>query len=305
MLVGRRTGDGLVYEPVNACIRLLASVDLCHVVTVEHVGRDGGAAPGAAGDGRPATAASAASAPPASSMSLYALWMRKPQASEAEIEEALQGNLCRCTGYQPIIAAAKAAGAAPPAADPLVAERARGPRRGSTRSTTARASTSAPATTAWSCRRPSTTSPRCSRSTRRRRSSPARPTSASGSPSSCATSPRRSSSATSPTSSASRSTPEGVTIGAGVSYDDFQAMLDAEFPHVADYWRRIGGWQVRAMGTVGGNIANGSPIGDTPPALIALGATVTLRKGDGAADPAARGVLHRLRQAGPATRRIR
>ncbi len=51
------------------------------------------------------------------------------------------------------------------------------------------------------------------------------------------------------------------------------------FPHLSEYWRRIGGWQVRAMGTVGGNIANGSPIGDTPPALIALGATVTLRKG--------------------------
>ena len=56
-------------------------------------------------------------------------------------------------------------------------------------------------------------------------------------------------------------------------------MLDAEFPHLSDFWRRIGGWQVRAMGTVGGNIANGSPIGDTPPALIAMGATVTLRKG--------------------------
>ena len=39
VLVGRRAGDSLVYEPVNACIRLLASVDLCHVVTVEHVGR--------------------------------------------------------------------------------------------------------------------------------------------------------------------------------------------------------------------------------------------------------------------------
>ncbi len=73
--------------------------------------------------------------------------------------------------------------------------------------------------------------------------------------------------------------PEGVTLGAGVSYDDFQAVLDAEFPHLSDYWRRIGGWQVRAMGTIGGNIANGSPIGDTPPVLIALGATVTLRKG--------------------------
>ena len=69
-----------------------------------------------------------------------------------------------------------------------------------------------------------------------------------------------------------------VTIGAGVTYDDFQATLDAEFPHLSAYWRRIGGWQVRAMGTVGGNIANGSPIGDTPPALIALGATITLRK---------------------------
>src|SRR5690606_37338597 len=43
---------------------------------------------------------------------------------------------------------------------------------------------------------------------------------------------------------------------------------------------RIGGEQVRNMGTIGGNIANGSPIGDTPPPLIALGATLTLRKGN-------------------------
>ncbi len=42
---------------------------------------------------------------------------------------------------------------------------------------------------------------------------------------------------------------------------------------------RIGGEQVRNMGTIGGNIANGSPIGDTPPPLIALGAMLTLRKG--------------------------
>ena len=71
----------------------------------------------------------------------------------------------------------------------------------------------------------------------------------------------------------------GVTIGAGVSYDDFEATLAEAFPYLAEYWHRIGGWQVRAMGTIGGNIANGSPIGDTPPPLIALGATVTLRKG--------------------------
>ena len=40
------------------------------------------------------------------------------------------------------------------------------------------------------------------------------------------------------------------------------------------------GAQVRAAATIGGNIANGSPIGDNPPALIALGATLHLRRGD-------------------------
>src|SRR5208282_3303132 len=44
--------------------------------------------------------------------------------------------------------------------------------------------------------------------------------------------------------------------------------------------RRFGSAQVRAAGTVGGNVANGSPIGDLPPALIALDASVELRNGD-------------------------
>ena len=57
-------------------------------------------------------------------------------------------------------------------------------------------------------------------------------------------------------------------------------MLGGAFPHLAEYWDRIAGWQVRNMGTIGGNIANGSPIGDTPPVLIALGAEITLRRGD-------------------------
>jgi xanthine dehydrogenase small subunit len=44
--------------------------------------------------------------------------------------------------------------------------------------------------------------------------------------------------------------------------------------------RRLGSTQVRNSGTIGGNIANGSPIGDMPPALIAAGATLVLRRGD-------------------------
>jgi xanthine dehydrogenase small subunit len=76
-----------------------------------------------------------------------------------------------------------------------------------------------------------------------------------------------------------REAPEGLTIGAGVRYAEGQAALARLSPDLGELVRRIGGTQVRNAGTIGGNIANGSPIGDMPPALIALGATLTLRRG--------------------------
>ncbi|HET7412656.1 MAG TPA: FAD binding domain-containing protein, partial [Pararhizobium sp.] len=72
----------------------------------------------------------------------------------------------------------------------------------------------------------------------------------------------------------------GVRLAACVSYTEAFAVLARRYPAMAALWDRIGGEQVRNMGTVGGNIANGSPIGDSPPPLIALGAELTLRKGD-------------------------
>ena len=74
-------------------------------------------------------------------------------------------------------------------------------------------------------------------------------------------------------------TAEGVRIGAGVRYSDALAILAALHPDLGELLRRLGSVQVRNSGTLGGNIANGSPIGDMPPALIALGATLVLRKG--------------------------
>ena len=71
--------------------------------------------------------------------------------------------------------------------------------------------------------------------------------------------------------------PEGVTLGAAVRYADAHGALARLHPDLGELVRRIGGLQVRNAGTVCGNIANGSPIGDGPPALIALGAEVTLR----------------------------
>jgi xanthine dehydrogenase small subunit len=72
-----------------------------------------------------------------------------------------------------------------------------------------------------------------------------------------------------------------LIIGAGVTYADAHARLEALWPDFGELVRRIGAIQVRASGTIGGNIANGSPIGDTPPALIALGATLVLAARDG------------------------
>jgi xanthine dehydrogenase small subunit len=69
-------------------------------------------------------------------------------------------------------------------------------------------------------------------------------------------------------------------IGAGVTWSELSGPLGRHFPDFAELLRRFGSAQVRNAATVGGNIANGSPIGDGPPALIALGARLVLRKGD-------------------------
>jgi xanthine dehydrogenase small subunit len=71
-----------------------------------------------------------------------------------------------------------------------------------------------------------------------------------------------------------------LRIGAGVRYVDALDTLATLYPDLGVMMRRLGSTQVRNSGTIGGNIANGSPIGDMPPALIALGAELVLRRGD-------------------------
>jgi len=71
-----------------------------------------------------------------------------------------------------------------------------------------------------------------------------------------------------------------LRIGAGVSMAQMLQMATQHHPSYADLICRYGSAQVRASATLGGNIANGSPIGDNPPALIAMGATLHLRRGD-------------------------
>ncbi len=70
-----------------------------------------------------------------------------------------------------------------------------------------------------------------------------------------------------------------IRINAGARYAQALKTLGDLYPPLGEMMRRIGSTQIRNGGTIGGNIANGSPIGDMPPALIALGAKLTLRKG--------------------------
>ncbi|MCD2184249.1 xanthine dehydrogenase small subunit [Rhizobium sp. GN54] len=278
VLVGRLLGGDLVYESVNACIRLLGSMNATHVVTVEHLA-------GADGTLHPVQQAlvdhhgsQCGFCTPGFVMSLYGLWLASDRPGRPEIERALQGNLCRCTGYEPIVAAAEAVASSRPSTvfDPIERTRA---------AVKERLAALAPHETIHLGR------------TGNRVVVPA---SAEALGEVLAAEPKATVVAGSTDVGlwvtkqmreldpvvfinhlselqAIESKPEGLTIGAGVTYAQACEALCDLVPGLRPLIERIGGAQVRNMGTIGGNIANGSPIGDTPPPLIALGTRLTLR----------------------------
>ena len=77
-------------------------------------------------------------------------------------------------------------------------------------------------------------------------------------------------------------TGDRIRIGAAVSLEDAYAALAAHYPQLTEMWERFASPPIRNAGTLGGNVANGSPIGDSMPGLIALGARVVLSRASGA-----------------------
>ncbi len=71
-----------------------------------------------------------------------------------------------------------------------------------------------------------------------------------------------------------------LRIGAGASLEAAWGALAARAPALEEAWRRFASPPIRHAGTLGGNVANGSPIGDSAPVLMALDAQVELRQGD-------------------------
>lgn len=75
-------------------------------------------------------------------------------------------------------------------------------------------------------------------------------------------------------------TDAGLRIGAAVALEPAFRAMNRLYPELAHVWTRFASKPIRASGTLGGNVANGSPIGDSMSALIAIGAQVVLRQGD-------------------------
>ena len=81
--------------------------------------------------------------------------------------------------------------------------------------------------------------------------------------------------------SSSDAATQTLIFGAGMSYKGMLPALEQYFPEFAELFERIASPQIRNMGTIGGNVANASPIGDLPPILLALDANIHIRHCDG------------------------
>ena len=274
--LGRLRGGRIVYEPVNACILLMGQLDGCELVTVDDLCTDGVLHP--VQQAMVDTHGSQCGfCTPGFVMSLFTLYQLGHAPSRQEIADHIAGNLCRCTGYRPIIDAALQS-CTGPAVD-----------RWATAAKDAAKTLSKLNDGSDAC----VGTPE---------SFIARPASAESLASLAAQHPDATivSGATDVGLWITKQlrqlpkiiltggvaalheiseTADTVSIGAAATYAEAGEALGRIDPDVKEVLRRLGSTQVRASGTVGGNIANGSPIGDTPPMLIALDATVTLRHG--------------------------
>ena len=278
VVVVRERDGRLIYEPVNACITLLGQLDGAELITVEDLTDDGVLHPVQAAMARE-HGSQCGFCTPGIVMSLFAHYHGCDGATNREkINDVLAGNLCRCTGYRPIVDAGmqacdgsaedkfmrnaavrrRALAALDDKADLFVGD--------------AAAFFAAPASEA---------------SLARLYADHADATIIAGATDVGLWITKR----LAPLEkiihvgrvaalSSIEESADSYAIGAIVSLARAAPVLGAIDPDIAEVLRRFGSIQVRTAGTVGGNIANGSPIGDLAPMLIALGATLELRHGE-------------------------
>jgi xanthine dehydrogenase small subunit len=280
VVLGEPAGDRVRYRAVNACILFLPALDGKQLLTVEHLRAPDGTL-------HPVQQALVALhgsqcgfCTPGFVMSLFAQYHDGRGGGRAETLTALAGNLCRCTGYRPIVDAAREACAGPPAdrfaaVSAATAARLRALAHGQMLAVEHEGQRFlAPRSVAELVdalgKHPDAT------------------VLAGGTDVGLWVTKlhRRLSTviAVEHVAGLADVSVHGdvLRIGAGATYEAAMEALTRYFPGMEDVLLRIGSRQIRNRGTIGGNVANASPIGDTPPGLIALGAKVVLRGAAGA-----------------------
>ncbi len=275
-----RLVDGaLRYEAVNACIQFVGSLDGCQLLTVEHLA-------GIEGRLHPVQQAMVAChgsqcgfCTPGFVMSLFALTRHTDQApDEATIDDALAGNLCRCTGYAPIARAAKRMYELDPCIDEITAREVE-----TVSALQALADTQTVSVTHGERRffAPATLDALAQLILDHPEATLVAGATDVGlwvtkqmqRPGTIIYLGRVAALA------GLEETDAGIKIGAAATYTDAADALARHYPDMGEVIRRLGSLPIRNAGTIGGNVANGSPIGDMPPMLIAAGATLHLRRG--------------------------
>ena len=272
VVVGEAHESGIRYRAVNSCIRFVGTLDGKEVVTVESLRAPDGTLHPVQRAMVDAHASQCGFCTPGFVMSLFALWMSRESVTRDEAVEALAGNLCRCTGYRPIIdAAMRMHSLGEPAHWPRP-----DPRHPAKPGQLPRA---AAAVSMPGFRAPRTLDELADAYAE----APDSLLLAGGTDVGLWV------------TKALRDLPPILYVGdvrgldsiveqggrleinAAAALTDAFAAIVTRYPSLAEIANRFGSPPVRNAGTLCGNVANGSPIGDSMPALIALGAEVVVR----------------------------
>jgi xanthine dehydrogenase small subunit len=254
-------------EAINACIALLGQLDGEVVRTVEGLRRPDGTPHPVQTAMAEADATQCGFCTPGFVMSAYAFAAGGEKPDLETVHDALAGNLCRCTGYRPIVEAMTRIAGLPiePAAVASV-------RMGSAAFGSFHSPRSLGELLALRAREPEALllagATDLGLLASRSRKPPAAIIHV----------------AHVPELTAIGEDKEKITIGAAATYAGAMPMLIAHYPALKPYLSRLGSRQIRTMGTIGGNIGTASPIGDMPPVLLALEARLTLVSTRGARD---------------------
>ncbi len=281
VVVGELQGGVVVYKTINACIAFLPILDGKELITVESLSADGALHPvqQAMVD---CHGSQCGFCTPGFVMSLFAHYENQADGETATVCDALAGNLCRCTGYGPILAAARRMHELPQA-----------PLRGKMPDTITRLKKlqrTNDLALSFTCPLTGTVkryvAPHSIESLALLVAEYKDATLVAGATDVGLWVTKQHRVLETMISLGDVRELKTITekngaleIGAMVTYSDAINALREWNSDIGELIRRIGSVQIRNSGTIGGNIANGSPIGDIMPAFIAAGATLTLRSG--------------------------